>query len=359
MKTVVVMVAGVTEHPVAEEVWRALEGSVLVRHDLSRITEGVVSRWVDGALTVLHLAHGCVSCTLREDLIPLLRSLVGRTVVLRLDPALEPEAVCLALPQDEVHVDTVIAVIDRETWLSDATGEMSLAERGLGAADDDERTIAQVVVGHAEFADALVLTGEPGDIRTAAVLDRVAPGTPRQELSSVDLDALLAAPKIRPHDAFGPLLRGLPLEPDGAVTAVHFTARRPFHPQRLHEALDVLLEGVVRTRGRLWVATQPDVALWLESAGGGLRIGDAGNWLAAVDDWSEIDPERRAMASLDWDLHYGDRAQELVIIVHEASPEAITTTLHAALLTDEELAMGATLACSEDPFAYNTREEAS
>lgn len=356
MKTVVVMVAGVTEHRVAEEVWRAEEGSVLVRHDLSRIAEGVVSRWVDGHLTVLHLAHGCASCTLREDLVPLLRSLAGRTVVLHLDPALEPEAVCLALPEDEVHVKTVISVIDRETWLADATGEMGLAERGLGAAEDDERTVAQVVVGHAEFADVLVLVGEPGDIRTAAVLDRVAPGTP--QLSSVDVPAMLAAPARRLHDAFGPLLRGLPLEPDGTVATVHFTDRRPFHPERLHEALDVLLEGVVRTRGRIWVATRPDMALWLESAGGGLRVGDAGPWLAAVDDWSGVDPERRVKASLDWDDRLGDRAQELVVIVHEASPDEITAALSGALLTDEEMADGE-LRYSQDPFSHNAKEEAS
>ncbi|MCS7479084.1 CobW family GTP-binding protein [Umezawaea endophytica] len=354
MKTVVVMVAGVAEHPVAEEVWRALEGSVLVRHDLSRVAEGVVSRWVDGHLTVLDLAHGCVSCTLREDLVPLLLSLAGRTVVLHLDPALEPEAVRVALPADAVHVRSVVAVLDRETWLADATGEMSLAERGLGAADGDERTIAQVVVGHAEFADALVLMGEPGDVRTAAVLDRVAPGVPRQELSSLDVRALLAAPENRPYDAFGPLLRGLPLEPDGPVATVHFADRRPFHPERLHEALDVLLEGVVRTRGRVWVATQPDMALWVESAGGGLRIGDAGNWLAAEDDWSDVDPERQVKASLDWDPRYGDRSQELVVIVHEASTAEIESTLRAALATDEELAGGAEFAL--DPFAHNTRE---
>ncbi|HEX6347572.1 ribosome hibernation factor-recruiting GTPase MRF [Umezawaea sp.] len=357
MKTVVVMVAGVAEHPVAEEVWRALEGSVLVRHDLSRIAEGVVSRWVDGHLTVLDLAHGCVSCTLREDLVPLLTSLAGSTVVLRLDPALEPEAVCIALPADAVHVLSVVSVIDRETWLADATGEVGLAERGLGAADDDERTVAQVVVGHAEFADALVLVGEPGDVRTVAVLDRVAPLAPRQELSSLDVTALLAAPENRPYDAFGPLLRGLPLEPDGSVGTVHFTDRRPFHPERLHEALDVLLDGVVRTRGRLWVASRPDMALWLESAGGGLRIGDAGPWLAAVDDWSDVEPERRARASLEWDPYYGDRAQDLVVIVHEASTAEIEATLRAALLTDDELAGG--LVCSDDPFAHHPREEAS
>jgi G3E family GTPase len=49
---------------------------------------------------------------------------------------------------------------------------------------------------------------------------------------------------------------------------VEFTATRPFHPERFHEAIDVLLEGVVTARGRIWLATQPDEALWLESAGG-------------------------------------------------------------------------------------------
>ncbi|PRY46561.1 ribosome hibernation factor-recruiting GTPase MRF [Umezawaea tangerina] len=357
MKTVVVMVAGLGEHRVAERVWRAREGSVLVRHDLGRVADGVVRRWVDGRLTVLELAHGCVSCALRHDLLPLLRELAGRTVVLHLDPAIEPEALCVALPPEEVHVEAVISVVDRETWLADATGEVTLAERGFGVGAGDERTVAQVVVGHVEFADALVLAGDPGDIRTLPVLDRLAPGVPRQELSSVDVDALTAAAGAgRLHDAFGPLLRGVPLEPDGRVSVVHFTDRRPFHPQRLHEALDVLLEGVVRTRGRLWVATRPDTALWLESAGGGLRIGDAGPWLAAVEDWSGVDPERRTMASLDWDPRCGDRGQEIVVIAHEAAPDEIAAALRAALLTDEEIEQGDGPLRAQDPFA---REEAS
>ena len=354
MKTVVVMVAGLAEHSVAEEVWRSRAGSVLVRYDLGRIAEGVVRRWVDGRMTVLELAHGCVSCTLREDLLPLLRSLRGQTVVLHLDPTLEPEAVCTALPAAEVRVDSVITVVDRATWLADATGEEMLAERGLGAAPEDDRTVAQVVVGHVEFADALVLTGPAGDLRTAAVLDRLAPDVPKHELATLDVPALLAA--IRPvpaYDAFGPLLRGVPLEPDGQVSVVHFTDRRPFHPVRLHEAIDVLLDGVVRTRGRVWVASQPDVAMWLESAGTGLRIGYAGPWLASVDDWTAIDPERRVMASLSWDPYYGDRAQELVVIAHEASPEEITAVLRDALLTDEEVALGDELTFAEDPFAVN------
>ena len=86
---------------------------------------------------------------------------------------------------------------------------------------------------------------------------------------------------LGPHD---PLLSGEPpLEADGGVRIVEFTARRPFHPVRLHTALDVLLDGGVRTRGRAWMANRPDRMCYIESAGGGLRLSNAGKWLAAMD----------------------------------------------------------------------------
>lgn len=352
MAAQVVLVAGFAHHDVADELWRASPESVLVRHDLSGLADGVVRRWVDGRLTVLELAHGCVSCTLRLDLIPLLENLGGRVIV-HLDPVLEPEAVCFALSETEVDVEAVVTVVDAATWLSDATGGDTLADRGMRAAEGDERTVAQVVVGQAEFADALVLTGTDPVLK--AVLDRLTPLAPQQRLDELDVTALLAAIPGNARrggfdDGFGSLLYGHPpLEPAHGVSVVHFTERRPFHPMRLHDAMDVLLEGVVRTRGRVWVASQPDLALWLESAGGGLRVGNLGPWLAATDDWAEADAERRAAADLQWDPYYGDRSQELVVITR-SNPDEIVAALREALVTDEELALVSELDFA-DPFA--------
>ncbi|KOX34181.1 cobalamin biosynthesis protein CobW [Saccharothrix sp. NRRL B-16348] len=354
MGTEVVLVAGLARHDVADEVWRASPGSVLVRHDLRDLSEGVVRRWVDGELTVLELAHGCVSCTLRLDLLPLLARLGGRVVV-QLDPALEPEAVCFALREVDVRVEAVVTVVDVATWLADATADDTLHDRGLGAGDGDERTVAQVVVGQAEFADAIVLTGV-GDPALDAVLDRLNPLAPRRRRDVLDVPELLAAipegaRRGRFDDGFGPLLHGQPpLEPAHGAAVVHFSERRPFHPMRLHQAIDVLLDGVVRTRGRVWVASQPDVALWLESAGGGLSVGNLGPWLTAVEDWSEVPAERRAAASAMWDPYYGDRSQELVVITSSAAPDEITAALREALVTDEELALVDELEFV-DPFA--------
>ena len=176
----------------------------------------------------------------------------------------------------------------------------------------------------------------------AAVLDRLAPTAPRSPSVPGLIEAIPAhARRGAPSDAHDPLLRGCPpLTPDCGVTLTLFEARRPFHPTRLHDAIDVLLTGVVRGRGRFWVATQPDVALWLESAGGGLHVGHAGAWLASVDEaaWERASAERRASAALAWHPRWGDRTQEIAILAHEASPQDLLATLHDALLTDGELA---------------------
>ncbi len=128
----------------------------------------------------------------------------------------------------------------------------------------------------------------------------------------------------------GPLLAGAPpLNPDGSVAMVEFHARRPFHPQRLHDAIDHLLDGVIRSRGRLWLANRSDQAMWLESAGGGLRVSSAGKWVVAMSasEAAYIDPERRAFANLMWDDDFGDRHTSMTVLVCGTHPDEILDAL--------------------------------
>lgn len=67
---------------------------------------------------------------------------------------------------------------------------------------------------------------------------------------------------------------------------------------------------VVRSRGRLWVADEPDVALHLESAGRGRHVGEGGP--------------------------LGDGTTEIVAITL-GEPDDITAAFAEALLTDDEL----------------------
>lgn len=357
---------------VGDRLLRADPGVVVVHHDLRSLRDGIVRRRVRAAagesVRLLELAHGCVSCTLREDVLPLLLRLARqpgtRRIVLHLDPAMEPEPVCQALATpstdgavvtDVVDIEAVVAVVDEGSWLADATGAKLLAEPGrdLDLVPDDDRTLAQIAIDQVAFADAVVVTGQTDNgwdaARLAAVFDRLVPDAPRAPLGNgrdlLDLLAGLPASARRGEvwDAHAPLLRGTPpLEPDCGVVLTLFSERRPFHPARLCEAIDVLLEGVVRTWGRVWVASQPDTVLWLESAGGELRVSTAGDWLAPADDgvWERTGAQRRAKAALDWHPRFGDRVQELAILCHDSPASDITATLHAALLTDEELAAG-------------------
>ncbi|GAB2644814.1 ribosome hibernation factor-recruiting GTPase MRF [Nocardia goodfellowii] len=372
----------------------ARPGTAVVRHDLRELREGIVRRtvWQDGheRTEVLELAHGCVSCTLHADLLPLLCRLSARDsvrrIVLALDPAFEAEAVCQAIEGvvvtgivgrvdgpagRDVRVEAVLTCLDAQTWLADATGDETLAERGAAAADDD-RTVAQVAVGQADFADALVALGPAVDAmdqaRLTEVLARLVPDAPvfwTDDLATVgaaEIERLLAripagSRRGRTFDAHAPLLRGQPpLSTEHGVTLIEFAASRPFHPERLHEALDVLFEGVVTARGRMWLATQPDEVVWLESAGGGLRVGGAGRWLAAMseDEVAQADPTRRALAALRWDETFGDRDISLVILAHDADPADIRHALHWALVEDDELRLveraPERVAQWEDPF---------
>ncbi len=149
------------------------------------------------------------------------------------------------------------------------------------------------------------------------------------------------------------MLAGQPsLSAEGDVGLVLFAARRPFHPERLHDALDLLLDGVVRTRGRLWLASRFDDAMWIESAGAGLRTEYAGRWLAAMSSTqlAYADPQRCALAAADWDDAVGDRHVALTVLVCGAEPDAIANGLQAALLTDDEMARPHEWRTYADPF---------
>ena len=162
------------------------------------------------------------------------------------------------------------------------------------------------------------------------------------------------------HD---PLLRGTPpLDAANGVRTLLFSARRPFHPDRLHDAIDALLDGVVHARGRLWLATRPEEALRLESAGSGLRIAHAGEWLHRADAqaWNQADDQRRALAAAAWHPRWGERAQDLGVLCHEADPDEIDARLREALLSDSEVAAGENAwTALPDPFGWAHDEPCS
>ncbi|WP_410809719.1 CobW family GTP-binding protein [Micromonospora sp. 067-2] len=363
---------------------------LLVRHDLAGIRDGVVRRVVRDDVRIVEdeqveLRHGCVSCTMREDMLPTLVRLArghpGRDLVLMLPEVVEPEAVAAACahclvdgaPISElIRIDSYVTVLDAEHLLDGLASTDDLTALGIQAAEDDHRALADVVVRQIEYADTLVLWGQSRDgafdtSRVAILLQRLAPWAAHIRVDGDLVDATELTRQLRHNHRHRPetpgvLARGLQgytlgthePEPDCGVVSAVFRARRPFHPQRLHDALEEVNAEVIRSRGHLWLASQPDTVVAWEFAGNGLAMGSLGHWLVSLpeDRWKHVCDQRRLAAALEWDPYYGDRHQHLVFIGLDVDPVALHRTLSGCLLADAELADGEEIwRTYHDPFA--------
>ena len=348
---------------------------IAVMHDLTGVRDGRVRRVVHSASTVIEdatvqLVHGCVSCTLRDDVLPTLartaRTRPGSGLLLVLPPAVEPEAVaavCAHSTMDYLRFDSYVTVVDADRFLDDLVTTDDLRDRDMHAAEDDERAVAEVVARQVEFCDTIVLWSSPGtDLleldRLGALLHRLAPwavripaGDPADDFGGESDFAGLLRRGGR-HDPATPgmiarALEGRPIgldDPDAGhgVASILFETRRPFHPARLDEALEELTSEALRGRGQLWIASQPDTVIGFESGGGGVGLSGLGHWLAALPTsrWTETSDLRRLNADLIWDPYYGDRRTVLAFIGLNLDAYAINSLLNACLLTDAELAEG-------------------
>ncbi len=330
--------------PATESVARTLMTTaghrlILVSHDLSGIRDGIVYRSVRTAGELLEsglteMEHGCASCTLREDVMPTLvrlsRQFPGDDILLVLPPAIEPEAVAAAAEltmvdgtpvTDAVRFDSFTTVVDAATFVADLTSSDALSDRGMHAADNDDRAVADVLCHQVEFADTVVVARAP---LAESLVRRLAPWAERVRTDDSDLARRVL--RTGRHDPAVPglparALHGYPIglhEPagDNGVTAMLFDSRRPFHPGRLHDALDELTGEALRSRGQLWLASQGDLALAWECAAGNLMLGSLGHWLAALPRrrWDEAGDLRRLAADAAWDPYYGDRRTALSFI---------------------------------------------
>ncbi|QOC93427.1 CobW family GTP-binding protein [Micromonospora craniellae] len=374
---------------VARSLLAAEPSSLLVRHDITRIRDGLVRRTVSRGADIvedeqIEVRHHDVFRILREDVVPTLvrlsRDRPDDDLVLVLPDVVEPEAVVAACTfcrvdgtpvTDLIRIDSCVTVVDAEHLLDGLASDDELSVLGIQAAADDHRTVADVVLRQIEYADTLVLWGESRNgtfdtDRLAVLLQRLAPWAAHVRLDSDRVDADRLHRQLRHthrhraeiHGVLNRGLQGYSLgvhepEPDCGVVSAVFRARRPFHPQRLHDVLENVNAEVIRSRGHLWLASQPDSVVAWEFGGGGLAMGSLGHWLVSLpeDRWEHVDAQRSLAAAVDWDPYYGDRHQHLVFIGLGLDAVELHRTLAGCLLTDAELADGEdTWRTYHDPF---------
>ncbi len=357
----VVIVAGMhtdARRQVVERLLRAVPGSVALHHDLSTANQGSVRRIVRDVSGELDsgtapLVNDCACCALREDLLPELERLTGtgltRLAIVELWDSVEPKAmaeVVCAHGSDALELTGVITAVDPALVLPYLANGDDLVEVGLQAAPTDERTVGDTWARQLEYAPVLALVeSKEADEQDTALLAQLHP-TARQvavgsgelaaaALAGFDVEAAAAAQH--------PACALLPQEADecGIATLVWHRAR-PFHPERLYQALEDLSCAAARSRGRFWLADRPNTLLSWEAAGGALCVERTGPWLASLPDaaWEMVPPVRRAAAALDWHPEHGDCCQHLVFTSPGLDREGLEQLLESCLLTDAEYAAG-------------------
>ncbi|AZM87937.1 GTP-binding protein [Streptomyces sp. W1SF4] len=357
----VVIVAGMhadARKEVVERLLRSVHGSVALHHDLARASDGTVLREVRDASGTLTrgdapLVNDCACCALREDLVPELERMadsgLARLAVVELWDSVEPKAMAEVIAGhggDRFVLTNVITAVDPALVLPCLGNGDDLAEAGLAAAPTDQRTIGDTWARQLEYAPVLALVdSEEADDEDRALLAQLHPTAQRVLAGSVELaraafagfDVEAAAAAQHPACAL------LPQDADEAgVATLVWRRRRPFHPERLYQALEDLCCAAARSRGRFWLADRPDTLLAWDAAGGALCVESAGPWLASLPDaaWEMVPPMRRAAAALDWHPDHGDCCQHLVFTSPGLDRDGLERLLDSCLLTDAEYTAG-------------------
>lgn len=341
----------------------AVPRSIAVHHDMEDIGEGAVHRVVrdragPAESEQVNLDHACASCTLREDLIPFLLSTADADrhdlCVVESWDGVEPRLIAESIAaQEGLHLATVATAVDVARATADLGSNDDLSDRGLDIAQDDSRTVAEVLNRQVEYPSVIVLHGAGNDRHARALLHQLNPAAAVVRSGS-DLRGFLNG-RFTPESAHARINPAWAQYTEHAeeqgVSSVTWTRTRPMHPERISEALEEIVAVSLRGRGRFWVASQPDTVLVWDSHQDLLMVENGGPWMAALPDaaMDVVSPARRSSALLDWDPVVGDRRQHLCFTGVGMDTGALLSLLESCLVTEAEAE--ADQGFHNDPFA--------
>jgi G3E family GTPase len=339
-----------------------------VNIDAQLVKEGNALSRVDEKL--VEMQNGCICCTLREDLLVEVKKLALADKFEYL--LIESTGISEPLPVAETFtfadeagqslsefatLDTMVTVVDAKNFLADWKSEDDLRARKIALSEEDERSIADLLVEQIEFANVLVISKldlvSPMDgSRLESMLRHLNPQARivHADHGNVPLKAVLGTRSFDFEQAAtspGWLkeLRGehTPETEEYGISSFVYRARTPFHPARFWALLDdpKFWGRMLRSKGFFWLASRMDVVGLWSHAGGTANCESAGVWYATLPEkeWP-TDDETRGQLDADWVEPWGDRRQELVFIGVNLDEPALRASLEAALLTEVELALG-------------------
>ena len=330
--------------------------------------------------TLVEMSNGCICCTLRDDLLEEVRRLAAED---RFDYLLiESTGISEPLPvaatfdfrdedgqslSDVAELDTMVTVVDAVNLLRDYSSHDFLRDRGEALGEEDDRTIVHLLTDQIEFADVVILNKV--DDATADQVDAA-----RKIIRSLNADAkivetnhsdvspdyildtgLFDFEKAHEHPMWAKELYGfadhVPETEEYGVQSFAYRARRPFHPEKIHDLLSGELPGVIRAKGLFWLATRPQWVAEFALAGALSSVKAIGTWWATIpkENWPDTESTREYLRE-HWQEPWGDRRQELVFIGSGIDWPSLNAALDDCLVNDDAVNSIETLPDLPDPF---------
>lgn len=330
---------------------------------------------------LVEMSNGCICCTLREDLLEEVTKLAqaGRFDYLVIEstgiseplPVAETftfadeEGVSLS---DVAELDTMVTVVDAVNFLADYDEAKFLQETSESLGEEDERSVADLLVDQVEFADIILiskidlvkksdierLTAIMSSLNTFAKIIPISQG--KVDIAKVLNTGLFDFERAQLASGWLQEMRGehVPETEEYGIGSFTYKARRPFHPKKFHDLINNLKKygKLLRSKGYFWLASRPQFSGQWSQAGGIARYGFAGLFWKAVPkkDWP-TDKDYLASIEKEWQEPFGDMRQELVFIGQGLDKNSIVNALDECLLSEEEVLLGKTYWKSlEDPF---------
>jgi len=330
---------------------------------------------------LVEMSNGCICCTLREDLLIEINKLAEEKnfdyLVIESTGISEPLPVAETFTfedengvslSDAANLDTMVTVVDAVNFIKDYEEAKYLQETGESLGEDDERSVADLLVDQIEFADVILISKtdlvEDKDIdKLKAIiktLNTQAEIIPIKE-GNVEIDKVLNTglfdfAKAKEAPGWLKEMRGehIPETEEYGISSFTYTARRPFLPEKFYNFLHSTEKygKLIRSKGFFWLGSRLEYAGQWSQAGGIARYGFAGMFWRSVpkQDWP-TDEQTLASIKANWVEPFGDMRQELVFIGQSLDESAIKKALDECLVSEDDMLKGEEFWTNlDDPF---------
>lgn len=330
--------------------------------DAQLVKDGGFSRTEE---KLVELTNGCICCTLREDLMKEMEKLVAigdfDGIVIESTGISEPIPVAQTFTYvDEelgidltsaCEIDAMITVVDAARFMEDYESGETLLERQQTDDAYDQRDVSDLLIDQIEFANIIIVT-KPDLVNKdylGALKSLLYTMNPSAEIHVVE-NGQIEITKLLDRKLFdfdeasqgAGWIKELneehtPETEEYGIGSFVYRRRKPFHPVRWFNWLNELPSEITRSKGFFWIAGR-ELAGIISQAGASIQFQAAGQWVADMteEEQHEVFAQDPTLKTR-WDEQFGDRQTEIVFIGIDMEQDAITQTLDACLLTEEEM----------------------